>query len=102
MVVGSRRTEGCESLGADMSENASNPLQQTVRWLAAHTLFPVSRLAPRAETLLCVGALAEAQEAAESARFLVQRRNGAMDSALRAHALRRSQVHFKCDNSTKV
>lgn len=85
-----------------MSLTDSNPLQQTVRWLGAHTLFPLSRLEGRAETLLCLGALATAQEAAENARFLVQRRDGAKDSALRAHAMRRSQVHFKCDNSTKV
>lgn len=85
-----------------MSQTASNPLQQTVRWLAAHTLFPLSRLEGRAETLLCVGALAAAQEAAENERFLVQRRDGAKDAALRAHTARRSLVHFKCDNSAKV
>ena len=85
-----------------MSETGSNPLQETVRWLGAHTLFPLSRLESRAETLLCVGALAQAQEAAERERFLVQRRDGARDSALRAHAQRRSLVHFKCDNSAKV
>ena len=85
-----------------MSPTTPNPLQQTVRWLAAHTKFPTSRLEPRAEALLCVAAIAEAETAAENARFLVQRRDGAKDSALRAHALRRSQVHFKCDNSAKV
>ena len=35
-------------------------------------------------------------------RFLVKTRDPARDSALRAHAMRRSQVHFKCDNSAKV
>ena len=86
----------------DMSPTTLNPLQATVSWLAANTRFPVSRLQPTAEALLCVAALAEAGEAADNARFLVQRRDGAKDSALRAHALRRSQVHFKCDNSAKV
>jgi len=85
-----------------MSSTSNNPLQQTVRWLAAHGGFPRSRLEPHAETLLCAAAFAQAEEAAESARFLVQPRDGAKDSALRAHALRRSQVHFKCDNSAKV
>ncbi|HYP16617.1 MAG TPA: hypothetical protein VEQ65_05350 [Opitutus sp.] len=85
-----------------MSSRVENPLQQTVRWLAAHAGFPGRRLESHAETLLCIGALAEAQEAEENARFLVQRRDGAKDSALRAHAMRRSQVHFKCDNSAKV
>jgi len=92
----------CGKVGADMSATTSNPLQTTVNWLAANTRFPGSRLQPGAETLLCVAALAAAAEAAETARFLVQRRDGAKDSALRAHAMRRSQVHYKCDNSAKV
>lgn len=79
-----------------------NPLQQTIHWLVAHTGFPSRRLPADAEALLCVSALAEAENAAENSRFLVQRRDGAKDSALRAHALRRSQVHYKCDNSAKV
>lgn len=85
-----------------MSATTSNPLQATVSWLAANTRFPVSRLSAPAEALLCVAALAEAAQAGDNERFLVQRRNGAKDSALRAHAMRRSQVHFKCDNSVKV
>lgn len=85
-----------------MSSSASNPLQQTVHWLAANTRFPASRLDNRAETMLCMAALAAANEEAERERFLIQRRDGAMDSALRAHAQRRSLVHFKCDNSAKV
>ena len=85
-----------------MSATTTNPLQATVTWLAANTRFPTSRLQTSAEALLCVAALAEAAEAADNARFLVQRRDGAKDSALRAHAMRRSQVHYKCDNSAKV
>lgn len=84
-----------------MSE-ITHPLERTVRWLAAYTRFPASRLSNGAEALLCVAALAEAEETAAQARFLVQRRDGAKDAALRTHALRRSQVHFKCDNSAKV
>lgn len=85
-----------------MSPTASNPLQHTVQWLATHTRFPASRLEPRAEALLCASVLAAAEESAENARFLIQRRDGAKDSALRAHAARRSLVHYKCDNSAKV
>ena len=77
-------------------------MQSAVTWMATNVRFPLSRLDGRAETLLCAAALAEAAEAAETARFLVQRRDGAKDSALRAHAMRRSQVHYKCDNSAKV
>ena len=85
-----------------MTQATTNPLQQTVSWLATHARFPLTRLESSAEVLLCVSALAEAEEAAQAARFLVQRRDGAKDSALRAHALRRSRVHYKCDNSAKV
>ena len=85
-----------------MSETISNPLQTAVSWLSAHAHFPLSGLESPAETLICMAALAEAAEAAENGRFLVQRRDGAKDSAQRAHALRRAQVHFKCDNSAKV
>lgn len=85
-----------------MSPTPPNPLQQTVQWLATHARFPATRLEPRAEILICGAALAAADEAAENARFLIQRRDGAKDSALRAHAARRSLVHYKCDNSAKV
>jgi hypothetical protein len=85
-----------------MSQTTPNPLQQTVRWLATHTRFPASRLASGAETLLCFAAAAAVEEAEETRRFLIESRDGAQTSALRAHGLRRSQVHFKCDNSAKV
>lgn len=85
-----------------MSATTPNPMQQTVQWLATWAGFPARRLERSAEALLCVAVLAAAEEAAENTRFLVQRRDGAKDAALRMHALRRSQVHFKCDNSAKV
>jgi len=88
---------------ACMSFMSSDPLQATVRWLAAHTRFPASRLAAPAEALLCLAALAAADEAEEQQRrFLIQRSDPAQTSALRTHGLRRSRVHFKCDNSAKV
>ncbi len=55
-----------------------------------------------AELLVCFAAAASCEEAEERRRFLIQSRDGAQTSALRAHGLRRSQVHFKCDNSAKV
>jgi hypothetical protein len=81
-----------------------NPLHTTLRWLSAHTRFPASRLENRAEVLLCVSALAAAEEAAalEGTRHLIQSRDGAKDSALRAYSYRRSKVHYVCDNSAKV
>ena len=82
--------------------NAPNPLRDTVLWLSAHTRFPASRLAPRAETLLCLAALAAADETEGQRRFLIKSRDPAQTSAQRTHAIRRAQVHFKCDNSAKV
>ena len=49
-----------------------------------------------------LASLVAAAEAEERQRFLIQRRDPAQTSALRAHGLRRSQVHYKCDNSAKV
>jgi hypothetical protein len=80
----------------------ANPLHDTVRWLSAHTRFPASRLPPRAELMVCMSVLAAQTEAAERARHHLERRVGAQTSALRQHVLRRTQVHFKCDNSAKV
>lgn len=85
-----------------MNPSPSDPLRDTVHWLSRHAGFPGSRLPAKAEAMLCVAALAAAEEAEEQRRFLIQRRDPAQTSALRAHGLRRSQVHFKCDNSAKV
>ena len=73
-----------------------------MRWLRDFARFPACRLAAPAETLLCFAAVAAAEEARENQRFLVSSRDPAQTSAARAHALRRAQVHFKCDNSAKV
>lgn len=85
-----------------MNTEAKHPLTETVRWLAAHAGFPARRLEPRAELAVCFAALASAEDAAEQQRFLIQRRDPAQTAALRTHAVRRSLVHFKCDNSAKV
>ena len=73
-----------------------------MRWLATHTRFPAYRLEPRAEVLLCLAALAAAEEAGERERHLVKSSDPALMSAHRTMANRRKQVHFKCDNSAKV
>jgi hypothetical protein len=86
--------------------SAPNPFSEALRpvvaWLARHAGYPERRLAARAELLVCVAALAAIEEESEQERFALQRRVPAQTSALRAHGLRRSQVHFKCDNSAKV
>lgn len=86
-----------------MTTSETEPLRETLHWLARHTGFPARRLPAKAEAMVCVAALAAAEEAREAdQRFALQRRDPAQTSALRAHGLRRSQVHFKCDNSAKV
>ena len=77
-------------------------MRDTLLWLARNTGFPRSRLPARAEALVCIAALASAEDAEARQRFLIQRRDPAQTSALRAHGLRRSQVHYKSDNSAKV
>jgi hypothetical protein len=81
---------------------STDPLRDTVRWLATHTRFPASRLESRAETMLCMAVLATAEEADERERHLVKSSDPALMSAHRTMANRRKQVHFKCDNSAKV
>lgn len=85
-----------------MNAPATNPFNLTVGWMAAHARFPVSRLESRAETMLCMAALAAAEEAGERERHLIKSSDAAMMSAQRTLANRRKQVHFKCDNSAKV
>ena len=86
-----------------MSTSPSDPcLAASLRWLSTHAGFPARRLPDDAVGMICVAALAAAEEEAERERFLIQRRDPAQTSALKALGLRRSQVHFKCDNSAKV
>ena len=85
-----------------MSANSTDPLQQTLRWLAVHGRFPASRLEKRAEVLVCLAALAAAEENEERQRHLIKSSDTALMAAQRTMANRRKQVHFKCDNSAKV
>ena len=86
-----------------MNANGANDTTgAVVRWLMQHTGFPARRLGAPAERLVCVAALAAEEETAEQQRFALQRRDPAQTAALRAHGMRRSQVHYKCDNSAKV
>ena len=82
--------------------SSTDAAREVVRWLAQHAGFPARRLPAQAEALVCVAALAAAEEAHARQRFLIQSRDPAQTSAQRTHGLRRAQVHFKCDNSAKV
>ncbi|MCW5548164.1 MAG: hypothetical protein KIT44_04300 [Opitutaceae bacterium] len=80
-----------------------NPLQHTARWLAQHAGFPARRLPEAAERLLCLAALAAVTEdSAATGPKLFERRVGPQTASQKAHAMRRSRVHFKTDNSAKV
>jgi hypothetical protein len=86
-----------------MNAPETSVLQTTVEWLVRHAGFPQSRLPAKAETMVCVAALAAVEAAAEARqRFALERRKPGESSALKAHVLRRTQVHYKCDNSAKV
>lgn len=74
-------------------------------WLHRVAGFPARRLPPSAELLLCFASAAQTESETDGAvqnGGPVARRDGARDAALRQHELRRTRVHFKCDNSAKV
>ena len=77
-------------------------LGRTLGWLVRYAGFPRCALPEKPLLMVCVAALAAGEEEAERQRFALQRRNPGETSALKQHALRRTQVHFKCDNSAKV
>jgi hypothetical protein len=85
-----------------VSPEFKQPLAKTLRWLTAHAGFPASRLASRAEVLLCMAALAEAESPGPQNEFGLLRRVPREEAALRSHTLRRSHAQFKTDNSSKV
>jgi hypothetical protein len=89
---------------ACVSATAPASLPDFLRWLSNEAGFPRYRLPAPAERMLLMAVAAAEVEAGDQARerYLVKTRDPARDSALRAHAMRRSQVHFKCDNSAKV
>ncbi len=84
-----------------MSESV--PFSTLLRWLSTQANFPASRLPDAAERLLLIAVANEADEIEiNAAKTPIQRRDIAKDAAMRAHAMRRSLVHYRCDNSAKV
>jgi len=80
---------------------STDPLRKTLVWLMANTGFPRSRLEAKAETLICLAALA-AEETRVSNAALQKSSLSYNRSALKAHNLNRSHAHYKSDNSAKV
>ncbi len=93
-----------------MSVDAKIPPVTLLSWLARHAGFPASRLEVRAEQLLLIGRLIEAEHlpaTSEAGTLQIPGApTGGNDTALRASmramAELRKRVHFKCDNSAKV
>jgi hypothetical protein len=75
-----------------------------MRWLATHANFPAARLPSRAELLLLISTAAEEEQVAlqRSPRFLVESRNVAKDSSLKAYTMNRSLAHYVCNNGQKT
>jgi hypothetical protein len=84
-----------------MESNASS-LSRVLAWLSTYGGFPRSRLPIKAETMLCMAALAEAEAAGESAEGKPRAPMSYDRAALRAHTINRSHTQFKSDNSSKV
>lgn len=87
-----------------MTAPVYNPMQQTLRWLAENARFPATRLPARAELLLLIATAAEQEQVAlqRSPRFLVESKNIAKDSSLKAYTMNRSLVHYVCNNAQKT
>jgi hypothetical protein len=83
-------------------ESHSASLPRVLAWLSAYGGFPRSRLPVKAETMLCMAAVAEAEATAEAANEKLRAPMSYDRAALRAHTINRSHTQFKSDNSSKV
>lgn len=87
---------------AIVSASSNHPLTSLVPWLVQYTRFPAARLPQRAELMLIMSAIQEQDSGGVSTSTHFERRRAGETASQRAHALMRSRVHFKCDNSAKV
>ena len=88
-----------------MTATPQTPLQQTVRWLAAHTGFPARRLPDKAELLVLIATAAAAEEcdattASPANATLIKNKNFA--AQMRNYTAMRRRVHITSDNSAKT
>jgi hypothetical protein len=84
------------------ADSGSAAFARTILWLSAHADFPRSRLPVKAETMICMASLAEAEADGESAAGKPRPPMSYDRAALRAHTINRSHTQFKSDNSSKV
>ena len=93
-----------------MSAEAQLPPVSLLAWLSRHAGFPRSRLDARAEQLLLIGRLIEAENLPATSESGTLRIPGApaggtenaQRAAMRTMSELRKRVHFKCDNGAKV
>jgi hypothetical protein len=93
-----------------MSAEAQSPSASVLVWLSRHAGFPNSRLEPRAEQLLLIGRMIEAENLPPTSESGTLRIAGApaggsenaQRAAMRTMSELRKRVHFKCDNGAKV
>ncbi len=93
-----------------MSAEAQQPSATLLAWLSRHAGFPISRLEPRAEQLLLMGRMIEAENLPPTSESGTLRIPGApaggnenaQRAAMRTMSELRKRVHFKCDNGAKV
>ena len=71
-------------------------------WLIANAGYPGRRLPEKAESMLWIASLVEAEEAQGPSGNLLRPANSYDKAAFKAHAMNRSHAHHRSDNSAKV
>jgi hypothetical protein len=86
-----------------VTDPATTPLLQTLRWLTAHAGFPANRLPGKAELLLLIAtAAANAELEVKNPQNAQIPVNKNFSAELRNYTAQRRRTHIKCDNSAKT
>ena len=88
---------------AAVSDQTLTPLQQTLRWMAAHAGFPARRLPDKAELLLLIATAAADEDLAVSNPANAKLPfNPTFNAQIRNYTAQRRRVHLRVDNSAKT
>lgn len=87
-----------------MTATPQTPLQQTVRWLAAHTGFPARRLPDKVELLVLIATAAANEEcnATGTPANATLIKNKTFAAQMRNYTAMRRRAHINSDNSAKT
>ena len=87
-----------------MPDIATAPFLRTLRWLAAHTGFPASRLPSRPELLVLIAtaAAADGEPASPGSAHRKIVHNANFSAQLRNYTAQRRRAHLTVDNSAKT